>query len=96
MIKTIILVLFIISLLSAQFNESIFDGEFSNAWPVYTMDILDQPFPPGFLDDYSAPGQRLWNSQVNWMLRENNLSNIIYIPRKEKVRWHSTMYPKKK
>ena len=79
--KTTILTLVLTISLFGQFDESIFDGEF--AWTVPTINILETPFPPGFLNDYSAPGQKLWNSQVNWLLRDNKLSNIIYIPTKE-------------
>ena len=52
---------------------------FDYTWPngqetIYTIDILEQPTVPGFLNDYSAPGQKQWNLQVNWEL--NNLEEL--------------------
>ena len=48
-------------------------GQFECEWPTLkTMDILEQPTVPGFLNDYSAPGQIQWNQQVNWQLNQLN------------------------
>jgi len=84
--KTLLLVLLTATLTFSQFNESIFDNSIFNYTPIiYTINVLETPFPPGFLDDYSAPGQILWNSQVNWMLRDDRPTNTINyytIPRK--------------
>lgn len=45
-------------------------------WPtVYTIDVLELPIVPNFLDDYSAPGQIQWNQQVYWEL--NKLGDLI-------------------
>jgi len=61
---------------------------------VFTMDVLNQPYPPGFLDDYSAPGQKLWNSQVMWMTRKQPI--YIIIKEKDETRWMINLLPRKK
>ena len=49
---------------------------FDYTWPtVYTIDLLELPTVPNFLDDYSAPGQIEWNQQVYWEL--NKLGELI-------------------
>lgn len=66
--KTLIMFTALMSLTSAQV--------FQYTYPtMYTIDILEQPAVPGFLNDYSAPGQVQWNQQVNWEL--NRLENLI-------------------
>jgi hypothetical protein len=64
---TLIMLATLMSLTSAQ----MFDYTWPDSQPtIYTMDILEQPTVPGFLNDYSAPGQVLWNQQVNWQLNQ--------------------------
>ena len=65
---TLIMLATLMSLTSAQ--------TFDYNWPtVYTIDILELPTVPNFLDDYSAPGQIEWNQQVYWEL--NSLNKLI-------------------
>ena len=64
----LISLILLISLTSAQV--------FDYTWPtVYTIDVLELPTVPNFLDDYSAPGQVEWNQQVYWQL--NSLEDLI-------------------
>ena len=63
----------ILTLLMFTTLMSLTYGQFECEWPTLkTIDILEQPTVPGFLNDYSAPGQIQWNQQVNWDLNQLN------------------------
>ena len=70
----------ILTLLMFTTLMSLTYGQFECEWPTLkTMDILEQPTVPGFLNDYSAPGQIQWNQQVNWELNQlNALKEDLY------------------